>query len=98
MTKTEQVEQLEQLGINFAGFIFYPRSPRYVFRHLSAPQLKKISRSVNKVGVFVNEEADTILKTVDDCGLYLVQLHGDESPRFCERIASYVTTVKAFRL
>ena len=53
---------------------------------------------MNKVGVFVNATADEILKTVDDCGLYLVQLHGDESPRFCEQIANYITTVKAFRL
>jgi phosphoribosylanthranilate isomerase len=65
---------------------------------MSAPQIKKISRSVNKVGVFVNTNADEILRTVDDCGLYLVQLHGDESPRFCEQIANYVTVVKAFRL
>ena len=50
------------------------------------------------MGVFVNAYADDILKTVDDCGLYLVQLHGDETPRECEKISSYVTTVKAFRL
>ncbi|MBC8035292.1 MAG: phosphoribosylanthranilate isomerase [Chitinophagaceae bacterium] len=98
MTKADQVNSLDEMGIDFAGFIFYPKSPRFVFRHMSAPQIKKISRSVNKVGVFVNATADEILRTVDACGLYLVQLHGDESPRFCEQIANYVTVVKAFRL
>lgn len=98
MTNAAQVHQLDELGVEFAGFIFYPKSPRYVFRHMSAPEIKKIRTSVNKVGVFVNTAADDILKTVDDCGLYLVQLHGDESPRFCEQIANYITVVKAFRL
>ena len=38
------------------------------------------------------------MKTVDDCGLYLVQLHGNESPRYCERISNYITVIKVFRL
>lgn len=98
MTKPEQVEELADHGIDFAGFIFYPKSARFAFKTMPASQIKRLTRAVNKVGVFVNASADEILRTVDDCGLYLVQLHGDESPRFCEQIANYVTTVKAFRL
>jgi len=98
MTDMDQVHQLDELGVEFCGFIFYPKSPRYVFKHAPASQIKRIKGNINKVGVFVNTSADDILKTVDDCGLYLVQLHGDESPRECEKISSYITTVKAFRL
>ena len=98
MTDLNQVHQLDELGVEFCGFIFYPKSPRYVFRHVPAMNIKKVKGHINKVGVFVNAYADDILKTVDDCGLYLVQLHGDETPRECEKISSYVTTVKAFRL
>jgi phosphoribosylanthranilate isomerase len=98
MTSIDQVNQLNELGVEFCGFIFYPKSPRYVFRHMPASELKKIKGNINKVGVFVNAYAEDILKTVDDCGLYLVQLHGDESPKECEKISSYVTTIKAFRL
>jgi len=62
-------------------------------------QLKKLKgQQINKVGVFVNTPADEVLQLVDECGLYLVQLHGDESPRYCEKISNYVTVVKAFRL
>ncbi|MGR9754272.1 phosphoribosylanthranilate isomerase, partial [Escherichia coli] len=43
-------------------------------------------------------EADEVLQTVDDCGLYLVQLHGDETPRYCEKISNYVSVIKAFRI
>lgn len=98
MTDLDQVRQLNELGVEFCGFIFYPKSPRYIFRKVPAIELKRVRGNINKVGVFVNAYADDVLKTVDDCGLYLVQLHGDETPRECEKISSYVTTIKAFRL
>ena len=85
MTDIEQVQQLNDIGVEFCGFIFYPKSPRYVFRHMPASSIKKVRGKINKVGVFVNEHEEEILKTVDDCGLYLVQLHGDETPKQCEK-------------
>jgi phosphoribosylanthranilate isomerase len=98
MTDLNQVRQLDELGVDFCGFIFYSKSPRYVLNHNSTESIKKVKGSINKVGVFVNEKEDAILKLVDDCGLYLIQLHGDESPRTCENLSNYVTTVKAFRI
>ena len=98
MTKPEQVKQLDEMGVEFAGFIFYPKSPRYVFKSMPATEIKKIKGKINKVGVFVNADPDEVLKIVDACGLYLVQLHGDENPRVCERIANYVSVIKAFRI
>ena len=99
MTSTDQVMQLDEMGVAFAGFIFYPNSPRYAYRFMPKAEIKKIKgKNINKVGVFVNAPAEELLQTVDDCGLYLVQLHGDETPKYCEKIADYVTVVKAFRL
>lgn len=99
MTSAGQVLQLDDMGVEFAGFIFYPKSPRYVYKFMSRPEIKKIKgRGINKVGVFVNAPLEEVLQAVDDCGLYLVQLHGDETPKYCEKIADYVTVVKAFRL
>lgn len=98
MTDLDQIHQLSEIGVEFCGFIFYPKSPRYVFKHMPAVSIKKIKSNINKVGVFVNAITEDILQTVDDCGLYLVQLHGDESPRACERISDYVSVIKAFRL
>ncbi len=98
MTKPEQVYQLDEMGVEFAGFIFYPKSPRYVYKTMPAAEIKRIKGNINKVGVFVNADVDEVLRTVDDCGLYLVQLHGDESPRICEKIADYVSVIKVFRL
>jgi phosphoribosylanthranilate isomerase len=97
MTLPEQVEQLEDIGATFAGFIFYPKSPRYVLRHMSMLQIKAI-KSINKVGVFVNAPVEDVLSMVDECRLHMVQLHGDENAKYCEKIADYVSVVKAFRL
>lgn len=98
MTSAAQVSELDEMGASFAGFIFYPKSPRYVYRFMPRPEIKKIRGNINKVGVFVNATVEEVLETVDDCGLYVVQLHGDETPKYCEKIANYVTVVKAFRL
>ncbi len=97
MTQPEQVEQLAGLGVGFAGFIFYPKSPRYVFKHMTTTQLRK-ENSINKVGVFVNSPIEEVLHMVDECRLHMVQLHGDENPKYCEKIADYVSVVKAFRI
>ncbi len=98
LTNAQQVRQLNDLGIEFAGFNFYPRSPRYVYKNMPATAIKKMRGKINKVGIFVNEDPEELLRTVDECGLYLVQLHGDESPRYCERISNYISVIKVFRL
>ena len=97
MTQIEQVDQLADAGVTFAGFIFYPKSPRYVFKHMTTTQIRK-ENNINKVGVFVNAAIEEVLHMVDECRLHMVQLHGDESPKYCEKIADYVSVVKAFRL
>jgi phosphoribosylanthranilate isomerase len=99
MTGLEQIRALDAMGVEFAGLIFYPKSPRFVKRfHLSAIDLKREKLQINRIGVFVNAEADEILRTVDEWRLHMVQLHGDESPKFCEHISNNITTVKAFRI
>lgn len=97
MTQSDQVEALAAMGVTFAGFIFYPKSPRYVFRHMTTTQIRK-ANNINKVGVFVNAPIEEVLHLVDECRLHMVQLHGDEPPKYCEKIADYVSVVKAFRL
>jgi len=98
MTEIDQVKQLDAMGVDFAGFIFYPKSPRYVVRHLTGEQVKKARLRLGKVGVFVNATYDEVMKQVDSYGLDMVQLHGDETPRFCEQLSNYITVIKVFRL
>lgn len=99
MTRLDQVRQLDALGIEFAGFIFYAPSPRFVGRHgLDPATLRRERLSINRVGVFVNAPAQEVLRMVDEWRLHMVQLHGDESPKYCEQISNHVTTIKAFRM
>jgi len=98
MTLPEQVNALAEMGADLAGFIFYPKSPRFVGNKLSPEKMKKIGGGVGKVGVFVNTPYEELLQTVESYRLDIVQLHGDETPIFCEKVANYVTVIKAFRL
>ncbi|MEN9950404.1 MAG: hypothetical protein RLY85_1156 [Bacteroidota bacterium] len=99
MTLLDQIKGLESLGVDFAGLIFYQRSPRYVMKAGLTPEsLKKEKLKINKIGVFVNEPEESVLAIVDAWRLDMVQLHGDESPRYCERISNHVNTIKAFRI
>lgn len=98
MTLPEQVMALDEMGVDLAGFIFYPKSPRYVGNKISPEKMRQIKGRIAKVGVFVNMPYDELMKTVEDYRLDMVQLHGDESPVFCEKVSNYVTVVKAFRL
>ena len=98
MTLPEQVNALDDMGVSLAGFIFYPKSPRYVGNMISPEKIKKIKGRIAKVGVFVNATYDELMKTVEDYRLDMVQLHGDETPRYCEKIADYISVIKAFRM
>ncbi len=97
IAEEEQLKKLHEIGATFGGLIFYPKSPRYVLRHMTTSQVKK-ENNINKVGVFVNATIEEVLHMVDECRLHMVQLHGDESPRYCEKIADYISVVKAFRV
>ena len=97
-TSLKQMHQLGELGVQFAGMIFYHKSPRVVMRHLKGFEVKKEKLKVFKIGVFVNSGYDEVMNHVDNFGLDMVQLHGDETPYFCERMSNYISVVKAFRV
>lgn len=98
ITLPSQLEAFDEMGVDLAGFIFYPKSPRYVVNKISADYLRKFRGRIAKVGVFVNMPYEELMRTVEDYRLDMVQLHGDEIPRYCEQVANYITVVKAFRL
>src|SRR3954466_804654 len=98
MTDMDQLHQLGELGVDFAGFIFYPKSPRYILKHgLKGPDVKKAKLKVYKVGVFVDASHEEVMRQVDEFGLDMVQLHGRETPYECAKISDYIHVIKAFR-
>ncbi|MFT4205298.1 MAG: phosphoribosylanthranilate isomerase [Chitinophagaceae bacterium] len=98
LTQKAQVEVLEKMGVHYAGFIFYPQSPRYVLNATAKDEIKSIGGNIQKVGVFVNEPLESLIDMIDACGLDIVQLHGDESPEYCRQVAQKTTIIKAFQV
>jgi phosphoribosylanthranilate isomerase len=98
MTSFEQLQKLDQLGVDFAGLIFYENSKRFVGNKLSEQKSEIRNLKIKKIGVFVNAEIDTIKKEVNEYGLSYVQLHGDESAEFCREVKNFVPVIKALRI
>ncbi len=96
ITQLKQLQQLDGLNIDFAGLIFFKDSPRYVSDKLKKNDLKNADFDLKKTGVFVNADYDEIMQVIEDYGLDVVQLHGQESPELCEALSDEVEVIKAF--
>ncbi|HEU5054805.1 MAG TPA: phosphoribosylanthranilate isomerase [Hanamia sp.] len=97
-TDLHQLQQLDELNVDYAGLIFYEQSPRFALNKLCGKEIKDLQLSLTKVGVFVNAGEDEIMKRVDEFGLDMVQLHGDETATFCNKISNQIKVIKAFRV
>ncbi|MEM9886261.1 MAG: phosphoribosylanthranilate isomerase [Bacteroidota bacterium] len=89
LRKAENIEALKQLEIDWMGFIFYKNSPRDVSQEESLKSLlidENWASEIKKVGVFVNIRIHDILHYVHDYHLDYVQLHGNESPEYCQEL------------
>lgn len=85
MRDLDNIRSVITTGADWVGFIFYPRSSRYVGqeREVLKDNLQHAGKRIKKVGVFVDATEEQILELVDVCGLDFVQLHGNESPDMC---------------
>lgn len=102
MREPENIKALAELPVDMVGFIFYPKSPRFIGEKTRQwlERNGSVLESKKRVGVFVNAEVEEILNAVHDFGLDFVQLHGDESPEYCLllRTISEATSMRKFRL
>lgn len=80
----KNIQEIAALQPDFMGFIFYPKSKRYVGTDFSPKSIQKVPNSIKKVAVFVNEEVDRILKIQRQFNFDFLQLHGNESVAECE--------------
>ena len=93
MREEHNIRQVSMLRPDMMGFIFYPKSPRYVGEDFPPDRLTNLG-TVKKVGVFVNQENDYILEKVNRYDLDYVQLHGDESVDQVSMLSAYVKVIK----
>lgn len=93
----ENIKAVSAFYPDYMGFIFYGKSPRFI-NHVSFEQLNNIPVSIFKTAVFVNESAERINELIDKYGFNAIQLHGNESPEFCNSFINKVKVIKAFGL
>lgn len=98
ITQLKQLQQLDGLDVNFAGIIFHKDSPRYAEGKIEAEAVKEADFDLKKTGVFVNPELIDVLDAIDNYGLDVVQLHGNETPEMCDDLSTEVEVIKAFAI
>jgi phosphoribosylanthranilate isomerase len=89
------------MGADYIGFNFYKNSPRKVSPKLAAQIIGKLPSFTQAVGVFVNEEMRVVKRIAEKCELSLVQLHGEETPEYCQEIrvqSSRLKIIKTFKM
>ena len=102
LTKLDQALEIVSLGANSIGFICVKRSPRYISPKEIAAIAIALPNSTDKVGVFADSSPTEIKEVVETARLTSVQLHGSESPEFCDRLRQFlpqdIELIKAFRI
>lgn len=101
LTQVDQAQAIAQLGVTDIGFICVKKSPRYVTAAQIASLTIVLPETIGKVGVFANQSLTEILATIDQGGLTIAQLHGDESPDFCQQLRQQrpdLEMIKALRI
>ena len=93
MREADNIHEVEALGVDWLGLIFWPKSSRYV-----SERPDYLPQHAKRVGVFVDETLDTVKKKAEDYALDLIQLHGSESPDYIRALKASCSIIKAFSI
>ena len=88
LTRLQDVSVAIDAGADALGFVFYPPSARYVSAIEAAQLMQAMRPLVGSVGLFVNASVDEVMDVLAVAPVSLLQLHGDETPAHCSRIAA----------
>jgi len=86
ITRLEDAEAAVAAGAGAIGFIFWPKSPRFIDPHRARAIAAALPPFVTAVGVFVNQPLAYVNGVASLVGLGAVQLHGDETPEFAATV------------
>lgn len=100
-TRLDDAVTAIKLGVDALGFIFYEKSPRSIDPEEAKLIIEELPPLVATVGVFVDKKRKEVEEIVQYCGLGYAQLHGQETPKYCERLIRYAApcqVLKAIRV
>jgi len=97
LNQLENIKNVSALKVNYLGFIFYSKSNRCMA--LDNDLIESIrTLKTKKIGVFVNEELDEIIRLKELLNLDYIQLHGNESVEFCKALITFSKLIKVFKV
>ena len=97
---TNKIDALaaSELSVDMLGFVFYKKSKRYVTPAVAEDIINELPPFIGKVGVFVGEKREDVIRVAEDARLNMLQFHGDETPEYCNSFMPDYKVIKAFRL
>jgi phosphoribosylanthranilate isomerase len=100
LTRQEDIQAVVAAGADAIGFVFYPKSPRYVTPERAAELIRAVPPFITTVGLFVNATPEEVAAVVRIAPVSLIQLHGDETIAEAAAIAAAVNRpfLKVFRV
>lgn len=85
ITNLKDAISAAELGADALGFVFYPKSPRFISPKNAKEIIKKLPPFISMVGLFVNQSKSEVEEVIKGCPLNLLQFHGDENESFCKQ-------------
>ncbi len=95
-TQLKNLKEVCDLQPDYVGFIFYNKSKRFVESPESVARVEGCK--TKRVGVFVNATEQLISIKIQEFQLDIIQLHGDETPEFCQKVSAIKPVFKAFQI
>ena len=96
ITSVADALAVEQAGADAIGLMFFEDSPRHITLDQASAIVDSFTKSVVRVGVFVNANESFVRRAIQDCTLNVLQFHGEETPEYCAQFD--VMTLKAIRV
>jgi len=96
ITSVGDAEAAVEAGADALGLMFYPGSPRRISLATAQAIERQLPPFIIRVGVFADPAPEDVLSAMHQCGLNLLQFHGQETPEFCGQFG--IMTMKAFRI
>ncbi len=98
LVRPEDVDTAVALGVDAVGFVFYPKSPRFIEVAAARELRRRLPSWVAAVGLVVNESAEAVRRLRSEALLDVIQFHGDESPEGCIEAAGSAAWWRAVRM
>ncbi len=100
LRRMEDIEAVNEVRPEYIGFVFFPGSRRYIAAEAAGKLRGKLDPEIRAVGVFVDEDPETVAALLEDGIIDMAQLHGHEDERWLEDLRRLTgkPLIRAFRV